>query len=98
MSKKFESNKFGATAKRPLVGRIQSATLATVLTALAQNEDLSPTRRRDLISAVKRVADLLSQEPAAIPVDMPAISAGLAAVNPVALGITPKRFANICKC
>jgi integrase len=71
------------------------ATLADVLTALKGARGLSATRVRDLVSAVKRVATLLGNEPAAIAVDMSAISAGLATVNPVALGITTKRLANI---
>ncbi len=70
-------------------------TLAGVLAALEHDDNLTGTRRRDLVSAVKRVATLLGDEPAAIPLDMGAISAGLAAVNPVAVGITTKRLANI---
>jgi integrase len=44
---------------------------------------------------VKRVATLLGDEPAAIPLDLAAISARLAAVSPVAVGISTKRLANI---
>jgi integrase len=71
------------------------ATLAEVLPALDQASGLSPTRLRDLKSAAKRVAILLGNEAAAITLDMAAISAGLASVNPAALGMTAKRFANI---
>jgi len=95
MSKKSKSNEIKSTTKKQPAGKSKSATLVTVLTALEQNEDQSPTRRRDLTSAVNRVADLLGQEPAAIPIDMPAISARLAAVNPVAVGMTAKRLFNI---
>jgi integrase len=70
-------------------------TLADVLTALEREGKLTATRKRDLVSAVKRVANLLGDEPAAIALDMPAISARLAAVNPVAVGITSKRLSNI---
>jgi integrase len=80
--------KEGATSTKPV-------TLATVLAALERDVGLAPTRRRDLISAVKRVAELLGQEPAAILFDMAVISAGLAAVNPIAVGMSPKRLANI---
>lgn len=73
----------------------RSATLADVITALKRARGLSATRVRDLASAVKRVAVLLGNEPAAIAVDISAISARLVAVNPVAVGITPKRLANI---
>src|SRR6266540_4042444 len=72
-------------------------TLAGVLAALEQRAhgSLLATHLRDLASAVKRVAILLGDEPAAIALDLPAISARLAAVNPVAVGITAKTFANI---
>lgn len=73
----------------------QTATLAAVLVALEHAEKLGATRRRDLASAVRRVAGLLSQEPAAIPLDMAAIAVGLASVSPVAAGMTLKRLANI---
>jgi integrase len=46
-------------------------------------------------SAVKRVTLLLRVEPAAISLDVEAISARLAAVNPMAVGMTPKRLANV---
>ena len=55
----------------------------------------SATRLRDLRSAVKRVAHLLGNEPAAIPLDMDAIRGGLRAISPLAVGMTAKRFANI---
>ncbi len=70
-------------------------TLAAVLAILERPGKLSATRQRDLRSAVKRVAVLLGDEPAAIPLDIEAISGRLAAVNPVAVGITTKRLANI---
>src|SRR5215472_16638853 len=69
--------------------------LAEVLAALDRASGLSGTRLRDLRSATKRVAILLGNEPAAIPLDIGEISAGLASVNPAALGLTAKRFANI---
>jgi len=40
-------------------------------------------------------AYLLGNAPAAIPLAMDAIRAGLNAVNPIAVGMTLKRFANI---
>jgi integrase len=73
----------------------EPVTLASMLAGLERPGGVSGTRLRDLKSAVKRVAALLGNEPAAIALDMGAISAGLAAINPVAAGLTPKRFANI---
>ena len=51
--------------------------------------------QRDLRSAVTRVANLLGDEPAGIVLDLPAISSRLNTINPLALGFTAKRFANI---
>ena len=70
-------------------------TLATLLAALESHSGLSETRRRDLRSAVKRVAHLLGNTPVAIPLAMDTIREGLGGVNPIAAGMTPKRFANI---
>jgi hydrogenase maturation factor len=44
---------------------------------------------------VKRVANLLGDEPAALPLDIAGISARLNAINPIAAGMTAKRLANI---
>jgi hypothetical protein len=88
MSRKRQQNTPTPSPAGPL-------TLAGVLTSLEHGGKLTATRRRDLISAAKRVAILLGNEPAAIALDMAAISARLAAVNPVAVGITTKRLANI---
>jgi hypothetical protein len=59
------------------------------------SQAITATRQRDLRSAVKRVAGLLGNEPAAITLDMDAISGGLRAISPLAVGMTAKRFANI---
>jgi hypothetical protein len=68
-------------------------TLATVLTALETKGELSETRRRDLRSAIKRVAELLGNVPAAIPLVMENVQERLGAVNPIAVGLSPKRVA-----
>ena len=70
-------------------------TLAHVLAAVDRSTALSPTRLRDLRSAVMRVANLLGNVPGRIALDLPAIATSLAAVSPVAAGMTTKRFANI---
>jgi integrase len=75
--------------------RAEPMTLATILAALEGPGILSATRLRDLRSAVKRVANLLGNEPASIALEMEAISARLGAVNPLAVGMTAKRLANI---
>ena len=70
-------------------------TLADVLAVVERSTTLSPTRLRDLRSAVIRVADLLGNVPGRIALDLPTISARLATINAVAAGMTTKRFANI---
>jgi integrase len=79
----------------PVSDRTARKTLAEVLAALERNTALSPTRLRDLRSAVMRVAGLLGNVPARIVFDLPTIAAGLAVISPVAAGMTPKRFANV---
>jgi integrase len=69
--------------------------LATVLTALDRPSGLSETRVRDLRSSVRRIAKLLRNVPAAIPLAMDNIQAALAAVNPIAVGMTRKRYTNL---
>ena len=67
----------------------KAMTLATVLAALEQPAGLSTTRLRDLRSAVTRVADLLGDEPAGVPLDIGAIGFKLGAISPVAASMTP---------
>src|SRR5262245_33868498 len=50
-------------------------TLAILLASLEQPNGLAPSRQRDLRSAVRRVAVLLGNEPAAIALEMGEISA-----------------------
>jgi hypothetical protein len=73
----------------------QAKTLADVLAVVERSATLSPTPLRDLRSAVVRVADLLGNIPGRIALDLPTISARLAAINTVAAGMTGKRLTNI---
>ena len=74
---------------------VEAMTLAAMLAALDRPGKLSATRLRDLRSAVKRVANLLGDEPAALPLDIAGISARLNTINALAAGMTAKRLANI---
>jgi hypothetical protein len=65
------------------------------MASAAGHEALPVTRRRDLRSSIMRVAFLLGEDPGRILLDLPAISAKLAATSPVAVGLTSKSFANI---
>ena len=88
MRKQAKSQSSGSAASPP-------PSLATVLTALPMPSAPSETRLRDQRSAVKRVAELLGNVPAAILLNMEEIQAGLGAVNPIAVGMSTKRYANI---
>jgi hypothetical protein len=81
--------------KSPALPLAPRNTLADVLAAVDRSTALSPIRRRDLRSSVVRVTKLLGNVPARIALDLPTIATSLAAVNPVAAGVTSKRFANI---
>ena len=74
---------------------VEAMTLAAMLAALDRPGKLSATRLRDLRSAVKRVAKLLGDEPAALSLDIAGIRARLNTINPLAVGMTAKRLANI---
>ena len=69
--------------------------LSDVLVALESHKGFSETRLRDLRSSIKRVAALLGDDPARVALDLPAISAKLATINPVAAGLSIKSFSNI---
>jgi integrase len=87
-----KSKKKAPIGNPPNPGKIS---LADVLLALGGQKTLSETRVRDLRSSIKRIALLLEDDPARIPLDPPAISARLAAITPAVSGLTPKTFANI---
>lgn len=58
------------------------ATLADVIVRLQQLRDLTPTRRRDLVSAVRRTAGLLGRGPETIPANLRSIRSALEQVHP----------------
>jgi integrase len=70
-------------------------TLADIDLALENNHIISPVRRRDQRSAIRRVGHLLGQELNQIPLDLPTIGRRLAVCIPAAAGLTDKTFANI---
>lgn len=70
-------------------------TLADVLDFVAGTADLTPTRRRDLISSVRRVASMMGGLPQATIVDIPNLRMTLAAIRPAAHNLSSKSWANL---
>lgn len=70
-------------------------TLADVLGRLERDEELSPTRRRDLCSAVRRTAQLLNRDPAMLSARIGALRHGFNGVHPGHAGVSEKTVQNI---
>src|SRR5215218_5597335 len=75
----------------PLPSRV---TLADVSEQVAQSS-LSDTRRRDCLSALRRVADLLEQDLSALPADVGHLRERLAALNPASFGLSAHTWSNL---
>jgi integrase len=73
----------------------QSPTLGDVRDAVQNSAALSPTRRRDLLSAISCFCDLTGKDENAVALDLTAIAGDLGAINPAARGISAKRLAII---
>jgi len=73
----------------------KAVTLADVLALVEQRADLKPNRKRELHSAVVRFSKLLREDPAHIPLNIPFLREQLAAINPIAKGISRKSLQNI---
>jgi len=76
----------------PFIGDI---TLADVVERLAADEGLTPERRRDLLSAVRRVGALLDRPLSALPAHLADLKPGLEGINPARAGITEKTWQNL---
>jgi integrase len=70
-------------------------TLADVIDLLSHDADLSVTRKRDLISALRRVCEMVGLDPAQVPAEPAALRAALARIHPVQYGISRKTYANL---
>ena len=72
-------------------------TLADVVTALQADPNLAPTRRRDLCSAVRRVAGMLARDPARLPASLPEIRRALAGINLALTVVSIALFGNMIR-
>jgi len=75
--------------------RAQIAALSDLVAAIDKAEDLSATRRRDIISAARTCARLLNRNLDEVPAVPSELRLALARVHPRQYRISPKRFANI---
>lgn len=65
------------------------------VTCLVEQLDMSVTRRRDMISAIRRIGAMIGCAPQSVPVDVNFLRQRLAMVLPAAHGISAKTFANL---
>ena len=72
------------------------ATLADVLGLLDQ-AGLTATRRRDMVSAVKRICAMAGTTPAGVPAEPPLLRGMLSRIRPAAHGISAKSYSNLEK-
>ena len=77
--------------------QITVPTLAEVMIRLGQDPDLAPARRRDLISAVKRMSELTGVDPRSTPASMRVMRPLINQVHPARhdLDLTPKTWSNL---
>lgn len=71
-----------------------AVTLTDVL-SLLERSGLTGTRRRDMISAVKRVCEMAGTMPASVPAQPLRLREVLSRIRPAAHGITAKSFSNL---
>src|SRR5262245_64584263 len=69
-------------------------TLADV-SSLVERLDVTGTRRRDMISAIKRISEMAGTMPASMPVQPPHLRELLCRIRPAAHGVTAKSYSNL---
>ena len=70
-------------------------TLADVIKALEKEPLLSPHQRRDRISAVRRMSEIIGADPASAPASVPLLRCSINAVRPAARRLTSKSWSNL---
>jgi len=69
-------------------------TLADVMKAV-DPMDLPGTTRRDVLSAIRKVGEVLNRHPAEIPADPSRLNARLQEISPAAIGLSQQRWSNV---
>lgn len=78
-----------------LVSHSDVDNLAGLVAKLTADETLSPARRRDLVSALRRLAQLLGRDLTTLPAHLPDLRAAIGRINPAQHGMTRKTWSNI---
>jgi integrase len=81
--------------KKNSVSEISAKTFADVITAVQDMDDLSQTRRRDLISALRSMARFIDKDVALIPANTEWLRQRLRQVHPRQLRVSDKHFQNV---
>lgn len=68
---------------------------AELIQTLATLDTVTPKRRKDLVSGLRRVAEALDRTPAQVPADPRWLQTRLARIAPATLGITNKTWQNV---
>ena len=70
-------------------------TLADAITALEQTQTITVQQRRDMISAIRRVATYLNRSPHDIEIDAASLRKSLAEIHPNQAGVSDKSLSNV---
>ena len=73
----------------------QTPMLSDVIDKIEADTTLSPIRKRDMISGLKRVAKALGKAPWNVPTDPRWLQPRLEAISPAAIGVSRKTWANL---
>lgn len=69
--------------------------LAEVITLINSDVSVPPTRRRDMVSGLRRVANAIGRPPEDVPADTHWLQKRLVDFLPASIGLTPKSWSNI---
>lgn len=70
-------------------------TLTHVMSRIEGHPDLAPSRRQEMVSALRTVARALGSEPASIPADLSVLRKRLAGVSAMSAGVSRGRWNNV---
>jgi integrase len=73
----------------------KARSLADVLRHVEQAHDVDVRKRREMCSALRKLAGVLGSDPASVSAEPRSLRMALAKVTPAAAGVTPQRWANI---